>query len=674
MSHTPSSEADPDLRETALVAAWKCDPRGFDALVEAFAPFVLAVARRRCRDAELARESAQNVFAALHRKGPDAFTARPGRLVAWLHRAAVLETLALARKERRLKARESAYAATLALAAGEHAAAWQIDEALARLPSADRQLLLQHYAGQRSWRELAAHLGTSEEATRKRASRAVEKLRTALGRRGQLVPVAAVTTALAGLATASASAGGFRFDTTAAAPRSLWSAFLKAPLWSAAAGLAAAVPLHFALPPAPEPHASRAVSADVPPPPPSLKRPGASALDRVWREAMEMDVSDLPKAVACADARPEPDQQRLALLAIMAKWAQAEESRLPEPDRVRVVDYGSPFFQAIEARRAAGDERTAACLEDVQRRAASPSDIALEFAATRPDDVLWAATAFKGNHAWHSISDTIVRQWPAPWFRTVVERARQEGPFKKDSPAEQVLQAWAKHDPEGLWEWAGTVDDPEWAEEARMQSVYLRAWHHAEDTAKQLFSGGFAGLSEKNAAHLRHVALSGWTDQAPLRALDFCAAVSPTETVCFGNTRASYVNLAMQQLATDAPEAGAAWVEAHSDLPEAAPLLARAWARTDAAAAMRWIASLPPHEARDAAVLAALPLAGDADPPTVWQWALAVKTPGLRERALRAAAQIFHDHSPAEAAHAVQAAALNTRDAAAVQPVFTTTP
>ena len=59
-----------------------------------------------------------------------------------------------------------------------------LDEAIDALPDGDRALLMLHYYDGLSYREVAEVTGKSEAASRKQASRALEKLGRALGRKG----------------------------------------------------------------------------------------------------------------------------------------------------------------------------------------------------------------------------------------------------------------------------------------------------------------------------------------------------------------------------------------------------------------------------------------------------------------------------------------------------------
>lgn len=182
--------------------AAKGDQSAFAELVQRHSGWVLSIARRRCGVEQLAEESAQNVFLALARKSPR-LRALPS-LAPWLHRAAVLETAALLRRESRYRMAmkrhqdESSIQETLH-DAGE---AWkalrdQVDEALNSLSGADRDLLIMHHVEGRTFPEIARNLGGTEAAAQRRSHRALEKLTSRLRRCGVALPAGLVGVALA---------------------------------------------------------------------------------------------------------------------------------------------------------------------------------------------------------------------------------------------------------------------------------------------------------------------------------------------------------------------------------------------------------------------------------------------------------------------------------------------
>ena len=69
----------------------------------------------------------------------------------------------------------------------------ELDAALASLRESDRKAIMLRFYEHKSFDEIAAALGTAEEAARKRVSRAVEKLRGFFGVASRTLPATAVT-------------------------------------------------------------------------------------------------------------------------------------------------------------------------------------------------------------------------------------------------------------------------------------------------------------------------------------------------------------------------------------------------------------------------------------------------------------------------------------------------
>lgn len=221
----------------ALLTAFAADrsEAAFRTLVERHLPVVWSCARRVTNgDHALAEDIAQQVFADLAAKAASLPPGMP--LGGWLHRHAFFTATKSIRSESRRRTRESLAATTVAMTEApdfsspddDPEALWirlapHLDAELAALPADDRSALVLRFFEKRSHRSVAAELGVSEEAARKRIDRALEKLRDRLGKKGVslasgatlaallpqsiMAPPAGLAVSLAATATATTAAG-----------------------------------------------------------------------------------------------------------------------------------------------------------------------------------------------------------------------------------------------------------------------------------------------------------------------------------------------------------------------------------------------------------------------------------------------------------------------------------
>jgi RNA polymerase sigma factor (sigma-70 family) len=172
----------------------------FADLVRRHLGWVYGLARRRLRDAHMAEDVAQSVFVILHRKAPN--FASDGAMIGWLHKSAWYAAESAARDARRRRMYESQAAALKPLVSEESDLQWHqlapmLDELVGRLSRPDREAILLRYYRDLSFAEVAAQLGTTPDAARKRVERAIEKLRTLAEGRGQTITAAALPALLA---------------------------------------------------------------------------------------------------------------------------------------------------------------------------------------------------------------------------------------------------------------------------------------------------------------------------------------------------------------------------------------------------------------------------------------------------------------------------------------------
>ena len=183
----------------------------FAELVRLHLDWVYSVALRHVGDPHLAEDIVQSVFVLLARKARDL---RPGTQVGgWLFRTTRLVAGHARRAETRRKIRE-ATACTMShdtASPDTDEILWEqlaphLDQAVAALSEADRSAVLLRFYEKMPLRGIGEKMGVSEEAAKKRVSRAVEKLREFLDRRGVKLSGVALAAVLAEKTVQTASA------------------------------------------------------------------------------------------------------------------------------------------------------------------------------------------------------------------------------------------------------------------------------------------------------------------------------------------------------------------------------------------------------------------------------------------------------------------------------------
>ena len=182
----------------------------FAELVHGHIDFVYSAAMRILRDPHLAEDVTQSTFVALAQNARE--LADCPVLLGWLHRTVRNLAASAIRSEVRRRAREQEAATMNQSVSTEPDTLWHelaphLDAAVGELSESDRDALFLRYFEHKSAREMAEAFNISEEAAQKRVTRAVERLRQFLAKRGIAVGANALVLLIAANAVQAAPVG-----------------------------------------------------------------------------------------------------------------------------------------------------------------------------------------------------------------------------------------------------------------------------------------------------------------------------------------------------------------------------------------------------------------------------------------------------------------------------------
>ncbi len=180
----------------------------FSEIVRRHLNLVFSAALRQVRSPQFAEEVAQSVFIDLARQAcrlaPDTI------LSAWLYQVTRRTAIDVVRRESRRQRREQVAGELTAMNATS--TDWShieplLDEAMHALDDTDRAAVLLRYFENKSFLQVGQTLGTTEDAARKRVSRAVDRMREFLTQRGVAVGATGLAAVVSANAVQAAPAG-----------------------------------------------------------------------------------------------------------------------------------------------------------------------------------------------------------------------------------------------------------------------------------------------------------------------------------------------------------------------------------------------------------------------------------------------------------------------------------
>ncbi len=185
----------------------------FRELAARHTDLVYSAALRQVNSPDLARDITQSVFTDLARKAQPLARKFPveSSLAGWLHRGTRFAALNLLRDTRRRIAYEKQAMEQL-LANADPPPDWDrlrpvLDEALDSLGDEDQQALLLRFFKNQDFRAVGRALGVSDDTAQKRVTRALERLRQFLAKRGVALGASGLAALLSAQAIQAAPAG-----------------------------------------------------------------------------------------------------------------------------------------------------------------------------------------------------------------------------------------------------------------------------------------------------------------------------------------------------------------------------------------------------------------------------------------------------------------------------------
>jgi len=631
-----------------LLKQHQLDPSGkaFGILVDRYLGLVHSVARRITANDEAARDISQTIFLRLVKKAPDIPTALP--LTAWFHRETNSASVDYVRSEVRRQEREKISATLDTMNADSsqwNEIAPEIDDALNELEDEDRALVLFRFYENKSHPEIGRALGISQDAARMRTRRALDKLKSSLGKRGITTTATllgtslaanAVTTPPAGLAASiSASAG-------VAAPLGFLG-LIKANLL-ALGTLAVAVPIvvtqQVKIQSLSSSEPRQELSAPATKPASSERSPSSRSTDResddllaifsnpdptdrnisLHNFALRISPEAIPDALETLHQKtPEWDREANMLAhLLLARWVEHDPegafAALDVADFTKMRGHTTSILSALAS-------------YDPQRAA----DWLRE-----PDN----AFGFYPKLG-QILAGTIAREWARHDLESALTWAKELPTQQQTGAYTGILKPLAAIDPEQAASLAVTLEDS--SARQYLLSEIAETWALNSPLDTLAWTSSLPPEEQKDAALS---ALYTWAQHEPHKVASYLDSRPDDQK--------DFLPLVSDSWSRRQPQETAEWITSKPESSQRNTAIRKAlwnWATQSPTMAADWIDSQPSGSSRDHAIAGFTTATAEFDPPTALEWTGKVSDSDLRSELRKRALDTWshRDHKAAEA-------------------------
>lgn len=179
--------------------------------------------------------------------------------------------------------------------------------------------------------------------------------------------------------------------------------------------------------------------------------------------------------------------------------------------------------------------------------------------------------------------------------------------------ANQIAAQWARSaaNKQEVFDWARTLPEGE-ARNGSLRSVFGE-WSSSDLQSALRAMGSLSPEDRKSAAQ---ALASGWSRKAPEAALQWAASITEA------GERSAFVQTAVSQWASTAPDSAARYVERLPEPERSGPMQAviNSWASKDTEAAAAWLDRQPPGASKDAALVPLARRIAQEDPEAALSW------------------------------------------------------